>query len=884
MTGSSADNRAATAGRTKRWGAALAAGTLLATGLVMVPGTASANGDCPSYWAADTGSWSGSPAAGGTGTAQDPYKVGSESDLTELQYCPDQHFSQIADLSLAPDWLPMQGQGVADGDPFTGVYDGAGFEIAGLSVNTPDEDNVGLFRVISAAGRVTDLTLTGVNIVGRDGVGAVSGSLLESAEVTKVTVSGTITGTSRVGGLVGLLSATGPTSQAAVAVAGPTVSEAASDVTVSGEQMVGGMVGDALDGTITKAATKGTMTGQSYVGGVVGRTSSMTLSDLAADVSVTATQYDAGGVVGYAQGETALSDSAATGTATSPSAAGGLVGSISGTSTITDTAADVSVVGQYAAGGLLGRAFDYPTLTRSVAAGAVSGNVDVGGLVGSALYGAITVLDTAASGAVTGTTRVGGLAGGFTGSLKRSSASGSVTATADDAGGLVGAFIPASGVCGSAVCAATPAPDVPTEIRTSYATGNVRANSRVGGLVGLMADNVLCPISEQVQICAATVVEPEAVVYDSYSTGDVTATDVAGGVVGSTGPLRNESVNDAEVAVTPVRLTVANTYTSGVVTGGTRGGILGEDPGAATVIESFWDATANPGLTGTKGDAKTQTQLRDITTFTKAQWLIQAGAPASGNKLWGICVPADTSVSAGYPFLLWQHDSIDPCHPVPAAPVLKSLTSGNKSLAVKAQLGADGGKPVTQVQYKLDNGEWTNSGGTSGSFTISGLTNGKTYKVRVRAVNAIGASTASNELSGTPMGNTVLAVNALPKGDDLPVDERSVLVRSVRTNGQVLVTRVFCTLKGNRLPKRLRERLCDPTVSGSAATAASRGVAAAKVRKKKVRITATPACSTGLKVHVTIAAKAKGATRKVFTRTYKVDNKPRVKCRIRGTG
>ncbi len=881
----------------RRGVAALASGTLLATGLVLVPGTASANGDCVQYWAADTGSWSGAPANGGDGSAENPYKVASESDLSEARWCPDKHFRQIADVTLTPGWLPIRGEGAADGQPFTGVYDGGGYAISGLAVDEQSTDDVGLFRVIAGSGKVTDLALNGVDVAGRTRVGALAGSVLESAEVSKLAVNGTVQGLDTVGGLVGFLSSTPPASQSDAAVAGPTVTDAASSATVTASDVrVGGIVGSGSSATISKSATSGSITGRGYIGGVIGYGESMTLRELATDVTVTATAYAAGGLAGLLDGESAVSDSATAGSAqvtNNGGEAGGLIGVLGGLTTVTDTASDVAASARYNAGGLIGAGYEYPTITRSVAAGAVTGEYSTGGLIGGHSSGAITITDSAASGAVTGGLQVGGLGGIVVGKIHRSSASGTVTATGDDVGGLVGVLAADSDVCNGAatVCAAIPAPEVPIEIRASHASGAVTGRSRVGGLVGLLADNALCPTAqtaENVQSCAASTA-PSATVIDAYSTGKVTATQVAGGLIGSTGDLQIERGAESQlpgVAVAPssVVLTVTNTYTSGVVSGATRGGVLGEDPGNATVIESFWDATADPGLTGAKGVGKTQAQLRDITTFTKAQWLIQAGAPATGNNVWGICVPPDPAVHQGYPFLLWQHTQINPCHPVPAAPVLKSLTPGNRTLGVTAELRADGGNPVTKVQYRLDGGPWTDSGGASGSFTITGLTNGKTYKVQVRAINAIGASDASNTLSGTPTGAaTVLKVNGLDKGDRLPVDERSVLVRSVRTNGQVVVARVFCTLRGNRLPPRLRERLCSPTVTGPAATAAD-VTAAAKTRKKKLRITAKPDCSAGLKVHVTIAAKAKGAPRKVFTRSFRVDNKPTVKCRIKGTG
>ena len=86
----------------------------------------------------------------------------------------------------------------------------------------------------------------------------------------------------------------------------------------------------------------------------------------------------------------------------------------------------------------------------------------------------------------------------------------------------------------------------------------------------------------------------------------------------------------------------------------------------------------------------------------------------------------------------------------PAAPSI-AVTAGNTSATVAFVLSTDGGSPVTQLEYSLDGGaSWTVAGTLASPFTISGLTNGTTYGVRLRADNAIGAGTASVVASTTP--------------------------------------------------------------------------------------------------------------------------------------
>ena len=86
----------------------------------------------------------------------------------------------------------------------------------------------------------------------------------------------------------------------------------------------------------------------------------------------------------------------------------------------------------------------------------------------------------------------------------------------------------------------------------------------------------------------------------------------------------------------------------------------------------------------------------------------------------------------------------------PTAPSI-AVTAGNTSASVSFALGTDGGSPVTQVEYSLDGGgTWTSAGTLSSPFTVSGLTNGTTYSVKLRADNAIGVGASSVPASTTP--------------------------------------------------------------------------------------------------------------------------------------
>ena len=87
----------------------------------------------------------------------------------------------------------------------------------------------------------------------------------------------------------------------------------------------------------------------------------------------------------------------------------------------------------------------------------------------------------------------------------------------------------------------------------------------------------------------------------------------------------------------------------------------------------------------------------------------------------------------------------------PSAPTISSVGSGDTYLSVAFTAGAAGGDPITSYQYSLNGGTtWTTATGTSSPIIISGLTDGRTYPVVIRAVSAAGPGATSNTVSGTP--------------------------------------------------------------------------------------------------------------------------------------
>jgi len=95
----------------------------------------------------------------------------------------------------------------------------------------------------------------------------------------------------------------------------------------------------------------------------------------------------------------------------------------------------------------------------------------------------------------------------------------------------------------------------------------------------------------------------------------------------------------------------------------------------------------------------------------------------------------------------------------PSAPTITSITEGDSHLVVYFIQGSDGGSAVTDIEYSIDGGiTWISTGSVSSPISIIGLTNGISYDVRVRAINAIGDGDPSLGMIGTPIASSTKPV------------------------------------------------------------------------------------------------------------------------------
>ena len=176
-------------------------------------------------------------------------------------------------------------------DIFTGNFDGNGYSINNMDINTLGSGliGIGLFKKINTGAFVSNLAINNasINAANNNNVGIITGS--NSGTITNVHVSGNVTGgASYVGGLTGISS-------------GSIInSSSTADVTGS-DWKVGGIVGE-MNGSISGSYASGNVTALRRVGGIAGftyGTSSITNSFATGDVTGT---QELGGFVGYHYG------------------------------------------------------------------------------------------------------------------------------------------------------------------------------------------------------------------------------------------------------------------------------------------------------------------------------------------------------------------------------------------------------------------------------------------------------------------------------------------------------------------------------------------------------------------------------------------------------
>ena len=215
---------------------------------------------------------------GGNGTEEDPYIIYTTEGLDLLASRVNsgndyngKFFALGADITYDKTVLTLDLDGEEGLDsnfpgigidneiqnPFVGSLDGRGHTISGIVINRPNYQYVGLFGY--AMGQyIKNLTLANSAITGENYVGAIVGFGSTNIENCHVTSDVTVSGQFWVGGIVGIYA---------------TIQGCTSAATVSGSESIGGILGDGTNSTVRDCLYLGnsvTATNNSYVGAIVG--------------------------------------------------------------------------------------------------------------------------------------------------------------------------------------------------------------------------------------------------------------------------------------------------------------------------------------------------------------------------------------------------------------------------------------------------------------------------------------------------------------------------------------------------------------------------------------------------------------------------------------
>ena len=328
------------------------------------------------------------------------YILMNDLDSSTLGY--DHYASNTANSGLG--WSPI-GNYVTN---FRGTFDGNNFTISDLYIDRPDEEYIGLFGYGYSA-QLVNINIDSVEITGQKYVAGIIGDN-HSGTVDNCNVTGSITGTSLIGGVVGY-----------------------SDSIIKNGSFNGQITGIAGDGNI------------SAIGGITGHNDQGELNSNNSNVSILVDGFctDIGGIVGHNSGNIINCSSSGTLDINSDNgdSFGGLVGINMNSGRIENSSSLVSVTvtgtdPDYI-GGLVGNNYS-AVILESYATGDVSGDSECGGLVGYNYYGSI--VNNYSTGNVNGNNNIGGLVGfnGNGSTIGNCFSIGTVTGTGTGIGGLVG--------------------------------------------------------------------------------------------------------------------------------------------------------------------------------------------------------------------------------------------------------------------------------------------------------------------------------------------------------------------------------------------------------------------------------------------------------------
>jgi len=192
-----------------------------------------------------------------------------------------------------------------------------------------------------------------------------------------------------------------------------------------------------------------------------------------------------------------------------------------------------------------------------------------------------------------------------------------------------------------------------------------------------------------------------------------------------------------------------------------------------------------------------------------------------------------------------------PSASVANAPIINSITPGNSTCSVDFSISFNGGAAITNYNYSINGGSTFTAfspAQTTSPLTISGLTNGSTYSIKINAINSAGNSSASNATSVTLASTAPSAPTSL-SSSNITSSSFSVGFTPGLTGGSSITNYSFSTDNGTTFrvfsPAQTTSPLAITTQSSGAALVAG---ATYSVKLKGINAIGTSVASAAVSV------------------------------------
>ena len=238
---------------------------------------------------------------------ENPYLISTEEDLKALAGIVNSRarntgfYKQTRDITLTKEHIAIgTTNGSYDGSNynFKGTYDGDNYNVNNIVISKTGTDFTydsyqGFFGIASGDAKILNVNVVDCNISAYKNVGGIMGYANTSCIISNCSVSGTISGSQQIGGIVGYTCES-------------TVKNCTNSATVCGDYYAGGITGEMRVGSVSEQNINlGAVTGKkSSIGGVAGIVYRGTLTNNfnAASVTVDNEKGYVGGIIGNYSG------------------------------------------------------------------------------------------------------------------------------------------------------------------------------------------------------------------------------------------------------------------------------------------------------------------------------------------------------------------------------------------------------------------------------------------------------------------------------------------------------------------------------------------------------------------------------------------------------